>query len=684
MTDESMRTPPRSDRTPEVSDIPLNGEVALERDAAASAEVLADANGKDGIEYNAEQETEETEHAAEDAAKHKAAFDALLTHLRRSRGLDLTGYKPTSLMRRIDKRMSAVGVADYHAFVEYLEVHPDEFKELFNELLINVTRFFRDPEAWSELTTQVIRPMLARKGDDDIIRVWSAGCASGEEAYTLAIALAEEMGIEAFRRRVKIYATDADDATLAHARLGTYEARHLEEVPTEIRDRYFERTRDNRYAFRSDLRRALIFGRHDLMYDAPISRIDILACRNVLMYFNAEMQSRILGRFALALNDAGILFLGRAETLLSRSALFAPVDLKRRFFARVPTALHRGRMFAVPGGHPRSPVVLDVVATALVRDAALETSPIAQIVVDTEGVMVLANEQARTLFQLVQADVGRPLQDLALSYRPLDLRSRLDELNRTQRSIAVTKVAWDAPNNVGGTCDVSFVPLIDESGQLHGIAISFADTTQYSKLQRELEHSNQELETAYEELQSTNEELETTNEELQSAVEELETTNEELQSTNEELETMNEELQSTNEELQALNDTLGTKEDELDRVSAFLRSMLASLRGAVIALDADLRVTAWNDSSTDFWGLRAEEVLERNFFTLDIGLPVETLTLPIRACLNGASEGEVMLIDSTNRRGKPMRCSINALPLREDDRVTGVLLIITQVNDDAR
>jgi two-component system CheB/CheR fusion protein len=606
-----------------------------------------------------------------------AEFEELLEYLRKSRGVDLTGYKRVSLMRRIRKRMGEVGVGNFVGFEEYLELHPDEFQELFSELLINVTSFFRDPDAWAALSSQVVAPMLARKAHGERIRIWSAGCASGEEAYTLAILLAETMGEEDFRKRVKIYATDADEAALLTARQGIYDVRHMRGLSTELRGRYFERTRDDRFAFRTDLRRALIFGRHDLMYDPPISRIDILACRNVLMYFNAESQNRILGRFAMALNGDGVLFLGRAETLLSRTGLFAPLDLKRRLFRRAGTEALGDRIFAISGDRPRVTRESDESSMSVrSRDAAFDAGAVAQIVVDTRGALALANAQARALLALAPSDLGRPLQDFEFSYRPLDLRSRVDEVNQTQRALVVSGVAWTA--GVGGiTCDVHFVPLLDERGVFVGVTISIVDTSKHSRLQRELEHAHQSLETAYEELQSTNEELETTNEELQSVVEELETTNEELQSTNEELETMNEELQSTNEELQAINEAARGREAELDEVSGFLRSILGSLRGGIIALDRDLRVTAWNAASTEYWGLRADEVMNRHFFSLDIGLPGESLHAPIRVCLSGESALETLSIDATNRRGRPMRCEIRCLPLRHDDEeVCGVLLII--------
>ncbi len=612
-----------------------------------------------------------------------AQFDLLLQYLKSTRNLDLTGYKPAGLMRRFDKRMAAVNVDDYVAFIDYLEVHPEEFKELFNEILINVTAFFRDADAWTALRSDVIPRILAEKGADEPVRIWSAGCASGEEAFTLAIVFAEAMGIEAFKARVKIYATDADERALAFARQGTYEERQVEGVPADLRDKYFEHTRDGRYSFRSDLRRALIFGRHDLMQDAPISRVDLLVCRNVLMYFNTEMQDRILRRFAFVLNESGALFLGRAETLLSRGSLFNAVDLKRRFFARVNNYVRRDRLFAATGGDGSHKRPGDENLPWRLRDSAFDSSPFAQVVVNVNGIVVSANERARSLFSLAPTDIGRPLQDLEMSYRPLELRSRIDEVHRTRRTVTVAGVTLMAPIVGAGTCDVQFVALADDAGNLLGVTINFIDTTSYWRLQRELEHANQELETAYEELQSTNEELETTNEELQSTVEELETTNEELQSTNEELETMNEELQSTNEELQSINDAMRVRGEELEQANGFLDAVLTSFRGGIVVLDREMRVTAWNVTSADQWGLRREEVIGRNFFTLDIGLPVHELHHPIRTTLAGESNEESIRLNATNRRGKPMACTVTCLPLRLDSRAVGGVMLIVDQYDDA-
>ena len=234
--------------------------------------------------------------------------------------------------------------------------------------------------------------------------------------------------------------------------------------------------------------------------------------------------------------------------------------------------------------------------------------------VDAGGYLMLANGRARALFKLSVDDLARPFQDLELSYRPLELRSKIQQAYLDRRLPGRRGRVADAFGEVAHL-EVQVVPLLDEQQALLGASISFADVTRSRRYKQELEHVNQGLEGAYAELQSTNEELETTNEELQSTVEELETTNEELQSTNEELETMNQEMQSTNEELQTINDELGVRTAELNQLNAFLESIWAGLGGAVVVLDADLRVLVWNHGSEDLWGVRQEEVQGQHFPT---------------------------------------------------------------------
>jgi PAS domain S-box-containing protein len=268
-------------------------------------------------------------------------FEALLEHLTCYRGIDFSGYKQPSLIRRVVSRMRVAGVGDCVDYLAYLDGHPEEYTTLFDSILINVTGFFRDETAWAYVRETLLPQLLSLKPAEEPVRVWSAGCASGEEVYTLAMLFAEAVGPETFCSRVKIYATDVDEEALTQARQGAYTDRDLESVPAELRPRYFE-TAGSQHVFRPDLRRAIVFGRHDVMRDAPISRVDLLVCRNTLMYFDREAQGRILARFRMALVDAGYLFLGKAELILGHTHVFHPVNLKYHIFQRIDTLVQAG------------------------------------------------------------------------------------------------------------------------------------------------------------------------------------------------------------------------------------------------------------------------------------------------------------------------------------------------------
>jgi two-component system, chemotaxis family, CheB/CheR fusion protein len=608
-------------------------------------------------------------------------FDTLLSFLHQQRGFDFSGYKRPSLVRRVSRRMQALGLDDYARYVEYLELHQEEFAELFNTILINVTSFFRDEEAWNYLKTDVVPALVAARSPQAPLRIWSAGCASGEETYSLAIAMAEALGSEAFRERVKIYGTDADEHALTQARLASYAPKELDGVPSAYRERYFEQS-SGRFLFRPDLRRAVIFGRHDLVQDAPISRIDLLVCRNTLMYFNAETQSRILARFHFALNGSAqspaYLFLGRAEMLLNHGELFTPLSLKHRVFAKVPARVAaRARPPLEP---PPTSETNDAMRHSRLRDLALDESPLARIVVDTNGVLVLATQKARVAFSLNPKDIGRPLPDLEISYRPLELRALIEEAYAERRPVTRTSVERRFPDGARQFFDIVACPLYSDGSTPLGVAVSFVDVTSYSRLSDDLQRSREEIQTANEELQSSNEELETTNEELQSSNEELETTNEELQSTNEELETMNEELQSTNEELQTVNAELRERTEETNRLNAFLESVLDSLASAAVVVNLNLDVLMWNRRAEDLWGLRADEVQGRGLLNLDIGLPVAELRGALRSCLSGEAQHMEASLDAINRRGKKIRCQIACSSLiSSDKRRNGVILLMEEI-----
>ncbi|TDK89291.1 PAS domain S-box protein [Mycobacterium paragordonae] len=607
------------------------------------------------------------------------SFETLLRYVRDSRGFDFTGYKRASLMRRVRHRMDQAGCATFEEYLDLLQASSDEFASLFNTILINVTAFFRDPPAWDFIAGDVIPRLLAERGPNDPIRVWSAGCASGQEAYTLTMLLAEAMGAEDFRQRVKIYATDVDEEALREARAASYDARAVESVPPELLERYFEQV-NGRYLFHKELRRAVIFGRNDLVKDAPISRVDLLVCRNTLMYLNAETQRNVLSRLHFALAPNGVLFLGHAEMLLSHSDKFTPLNLENRIFLKA--AESRGafdRYDPTMAFYERHG---DVSGLTNLRELAFRASPVAQIVVTGEDTVAMINQQAETVFGLSARDIGRLLRDLEVSYRPVELRAFLEQAKVERRPARIPEVKWQRPGLDTVWFEIHLNPLVDGENGLLGVSIAFFDVTATRALLDKVVQTNRQLEAAYEELQSTNEELETTNEELQSTVEELETTNEELQSTNEELETMNEELQSTNDELHTINDALRERSGQLDDAKNFLDALINAVRLGLIVVDREMRVVVWNRGCEDLWGLRAEETTGKKLTALDFGLPMDDVRPLIgNAFVDPDSAGQTV-VEAVNRRGRPTRVGVRCTSFPDPDGGVGGSLLLLEVLPD--
>ena len=606
-------------------------------------------------------------------------LEDLLVFIRDARGFDFTGYKRSSLARRIRKRMHEVGAADYVDYRDLLESSAEEFGYLFNTILINVTGFFRDAETWTYLQREVMPELLAENEGPREIRVWSAGCATGEEAYSLAIAFAEALGIDETAKRVKIYGTDVDDDALRDARMGVYTSKHLDSMPPELRDKYFEQT-GSQFAFRPDLRRRVIFGRHDITRDAPISRLDLLVCRNTLMYFNVETQAQVIDRFHFALREGGYLFLGKAEMLLGDGERFEVVSMRQRMFRRRPGA-------SVPR-YQSVPIRLDVVGKPEMREAsrkrqlrdlALEAAPFAVIGVDAEGTVVLINTQMRNMFGMTARDIGRPFHDLEISYRPVELRSLIERAYTEHRVVRVTSVERQLGPDDVQYLDIQIQPLWASDGLRSGVLLMFIDTSVTTRLQIEVKRNREDLDTAHEELQSTNEELETTNEELQSSIEELETTNEELQSTNEELETTNEELQSGNEELETMNEEMRVRTHELDEARTFLEGVLSSVAAGVVVLDSDLLVRSWNKGAEELWGLRADEVRQQPFFNLVFGLPTGEVRDLVHQCLTSGRRAGTIQVAAVNRIGRSITCTVTCSPLKNTGDGEGAVLLMEEL-----
>jgi two-component system CheB/CheR fusion protein len=608
-------------------------------------------------------------------------FETLLHYIQESRGLDFRGYKRTSLQRRITLRMEAVGVDTFGAYQSHLEADPGEFESLLNTVLINVTSFFRDADAWEVLKTEVVPRLVAQAEPDKPIRIWSVGCASGEEPYSIAMLFAEALGVVEFCNRVKIYATDLDEEALKVARLASYSPRDVESVPRELLDKYFERT-NNHYVFERELRKCVIFGRHNIVYDAPISRIDLLTCRNLLIYLEAETQGIVLPRLHYALNPEGYLFLGKAETQLARSPLFRAVEMKHRIFAKVAQEWRRpvgglGAGRARQGDAP-SP-------SLLLLEAVINEAGTALLVVDELGAVALANSPARLLLGVGESDIGRPFQDLPISYRPMELRGPIEEVFRTRRGMRLEDQEYRLSQTEIVRLTIDARPIARPDGSVYAVVLSFADTTRMHTMQLELETAQENLENSIEELQSANEELETTNEELQSTNEELETTNEELQSTNEELETLNEEARSSNEEMESVNEELRIQAEQASSYRLYLESVLRSMDGGIIVLDRKHAIQSWNRWSENAWGLRAEEVTGTSFDALDIGLPVHLLREPMAAVRAGREEQIEQTVEGMDRRGRRILCRVTISSLLDESGGGhGLVLLFQDVTEEHR
>jgi two-component system, chemotaxis family, CheB/CheR fusion protein len=580
--------------------------------------------------------------AGETTAANDPGFQALLEKLSDTYKFDFREYKAASLMRRLRARMSQVHADSFEAYAQYLNAHPEEHVTLFNTILINVTGFFRDAEAWTALAEEIIPRIVADAADTRSIRIWSAGCASGEETYSLAILLAEHLGNRASEFQVKIYGTDVDEDALAAARHALYRTEQIKDVPDHLLARYF--LRDGQlWRLRRDIRRWCIFGAHNLAQSPPLSHVDLLVCRNVLIYFTASLQDRIISRFHYSVRDGGFMFLGRSESLLARSKLFAGVNLKWRIFQRIPSSIRGELPLTLPDGPAHSAEPYERAAPGRERvQRTLEALPSPVIVVDPVDTVLTWNPAAEALFEIPSVHaMGRNFRDLDVSYRVEGLRARLEDVKIRQGISRMDGITFTRRGGELVHANILIAPLFDAS-HFTGVLISVENATEHSRLKEQMMRIAEQHATAIEELQSTNEELETTNEELQSTNEELETTNEELQSTNEELETTVEELQAANAELAALNAELEDRGIELARLDTYHRGVVNSAEQGMVVMDKLGVVRTWNHAAERMWGLRSEQVVGRDFFSLPLAALVQLARPAFQRML---ATGEVQQFD---------------------------------------
>ncbi len=400
-------------------------------------------------------------------------LDNFLEYLKQNQGCDLTVYKHSTLQRRLGVRMHQLGISSYGSYLDYLKHHPDELACLLDTLFINFTGFFRDFDAWEYLANEVIPKIISRKKPHEPIRIWSASCASGEEAYTLALLFVEALGIEQYLQQVQIYATDVDEAALRQARQHRYTNSEVAGVPPALLNKYFEPTPQG-YVFNPTLRRRVIFARHNLLEDAPISRLDLLVCRNTLMYFKHEAQVKILVRFHFALHNLGFIFLGKAETLVSRSFLFAPVSIKHRIFSK-RAKLESKDVLMLSNKNIQANKSTPLEAKNIWQ-SAFETSPIAQLIIEPKGRLIGANESARTLLNVSASDLGQPWQKLPFIVQFIELNSQLQQTLRDRSPVSNKNLPWSTAKGIY-KLNVYITPIFDFEGKFLGTSVTFTDVT---------------------------------------------------------------------------------------------------------------------------------------------------------------------------------------------------------------
>ncbi len=539
----------------------------------------------------------------------------ILDLLARRTNHNFRAYKPNTILRRISRRMAAVHVLSMGDYAHYLDTHPAEVGQLVDALLINVTRFFRDEGAWDHLRTHVLPELIARKrATDRVLRFWSAGCATGEEPYSLAMVVSDLLGDELGDWNIKIFATDVDEPAVSFARLGVYPASLLDSIPDGYRERFWERT-DGGYRVHKTLRQMVIFGGQDLSRSAPFPRMDLVLCRNVLIYFTLELQDYVLNQFAFSLApNKGYLLLGKAETVRPAHTFFATSDKQWKVYqctgsvvdrqqSTSPMATRAATRAAVRASERGNELERlpdgDALQLDRINDLLLRFLPTGVVVIDRTYRLLTINAQARRLLGV--RDV-KPEQDFLHVMQGIpyaDVRRAIDTVFGERTSATLPEIEIKNAGEMMGRFVTLTVTLTPMDGTLPDLAIiHVADVTEQvqsrrtvetvraeqTQLVQELSTANQrlsdvnkQLTDSNEELQVSNEELLLTHEELQAAMEEFESTNEELQATNEELETSNEELQATNEELETTNGELRARSLELQEVTDLAESERARL-----------------------------------------------------------------------------------------------------------
>lgn len=617
-----------------------------------------------------------TDVGSEEAGPVADHLDDLCRVLRSAVGHDFSGYKRTTLVRRVERRMHVLGLDSGRAYLARVRADKAECEALFRDLLINVTRFFRDAELYEVLRERAVEPLLRNRDPDEDIRVWIPGCSSGEEAYSIAMLFAETARSLDLPLAVQIFATDIDERMLQIAREATYPAAALADIPASMRERYVV-PHAERFTIAAEIRDLIRFSSHSLVKDPPFSRVDLLSCRNLLIYFDERLQQSVVPLFHYAVRPGGYLFLGPSESVSRFEHLFPVVDQHARLFERppgspqypidLPGSARRGEVRH--GGREErrgDPSISD--ESAAVRRVIERYAPPSMVLTEDGGIISAYGRLSRYFDFPVTRTGGTSAITLA---RP-GLRDVIGPLLRRTRDARKRVVVRNVEiRSEYGLQQVELVcdPLPDGS-----MLLVLRDTGAF---QPSTDLDLIELDAGGDHVEALEEELLRTRYKLRSAVEELETTNEELKSSNEEMMSMNEELQSTNEELSTVNDELKTKVEQLTIANADLRNFFESTDLAVIVLDRDLRVRSFTAAATTIFPLQAGD-RGRPLADVSSRLAGQDYLHDAEAVCAG---GSVIQRRLTTRDGH-RTLSLRVLPYRlQNGSVDGATLVLTDITE---
>ncbi|MDP2430642.1 MAG: chemotaxis protein CheB [Pseudomonadota bacterium] len=603
-----------------------------------------------------------------------AGLNRILMLLRAGTGHDFSLYKKSTIGRRIERRMAQHDLSDHDIYARYLKEHPAELQILFKELLINVTSFFRDPEAFAVLTQDILPQLFVDKPEGYVFRVWVAGCASGEEAYSIAILLREFMDAWWDKQhqefKVQIYATDLDDDAIALARAGLYPPNIAADVAADRLRRYFVKE-DAGYRVKKEIREMVVFAVQNVIKDPPFTKLDLLSCRNLMIYLEPELQHRLLPAFHYALKPGGVLFLSPSESIGNHPELFTALSRKWKFYRAIHTAASTRAVMAGGLSWTADSVgkgVEEIVKRTketnfaeLTRRVLLQSFAPASVVTDLKGNLLFVHGDTGKYLRPAPGQASLNVIDMAREGLQLELRNALQgaegrptlsrevlvKTNGDFQRINLTVRPLPDPESGQGLLLLSFLELAHDAGKSaakakRGKPGTLGDTPpRVEELERALAYTRENLQATIEEQQASNEELKSTNEELQS-------TNEELQSTNEELETSKEELQSVNEELITVNSELQAKIEQLAGMQNDMKNLLDNINIGTIFLDPHFHIRRFTREAAKAYRLIASDV-GRSLADIKSDLSGEDLLNDAQVVLDTLvpREREVQIADGT-------------------------------------